>query len=313
MLPKTLVVGFGSIGSRHARVLAELGCSPAVVSRRDVDWPLRYATLPEALAHEQPEYVVIADRTSEHQATLELLATSGYDKQVLVEKPLFASLRPLPSHAFADAFVAYNFRFHPALARLQMLIQNERVLSAQVYVGQYLPDWRPGTDYRRSYSSRVSQGGGVLRDLSHELDYVRWLFGEWTRLAALGGRLSDLEIETDDLYGILLQTERCPVVTVQMNYLDRVGRRQVVVNTAAQTFTVDLISGAVRVDDLPAEDCAVARDFTYRAQHQAVLFGPKGPLATLDDGLEVLRMIQAAEQAVADGAWIHRSDIVRTI
>lgn len=301
---RTVVVGYGSIGARHARLLEELGCTAAVVSRRDIPWGRSYTELAAALDREDPDYVVIANRTGEHLSTLVALAGCGYRHRVLVEKPLFASLCVVPSHSFSGAYVAYNFRFHPAIARLRDLIRDERVVSAQVYVGQYLPDWRPGTDYRQSYSTRTSEGGGALRDLSHELDYVRWMFGGWSRLTALGGRYGDLDIDTDDAYTVLIETPRCPMVTVQMNYLDRVGRRDILVTTAAHTFHVDLVSGRLCVDRAAAEDCSVPRDFTYRAQHEAVLRGTVGALATLDDGFEVLRMIDAAERAAHGGMWV---------
>lgn len=304
MACRAVVVGYGSIGARHARLLEELGCTAAVVSRRDIPWPRHYSGLAAALEGEDPTYVVIANRTGEHLATLSALAASGYRHRVLVEKPLFASLCEVPSHGFSGAYVAYNFRFHPAIARLRDLIADQRLVSAQVYVGQYLPDWRPGTDYRDSYSTRRSEGGGALRDLSHELDYLRWMFGGWSRLTALGGRFADLDIDTDDAYTVLMETPRCPMVTVQMNYLDRVGRREILVTTAAHTFHVDLVSGRLSIDRGAPEDCAVPRDFTYRAQHEAVLRDSAGALATLDDGFEVLRMIDAAERAAQGGMWV---------
>ena len=85
---KTLVVGYGSIGSRHARLLTSLGCEVAVVSSRDIDHPVRYRTLADALSW-KPDYVVIANRTSQHYQTLKELAASGFTGTVLVEKPLF--------------------------------------------------------------------------------------------------------------------------------------------------------------------------------------------------------------------------------
>ena len=73
---KALVVGYGSIGSRHARLLTSLGCEVAVLSSRDVDVPLRYRTLTDALAW-KPGYVVIANRTSQHYQHSSELAEAG--------------------------------------------------------------------------------------------------------------------------------------------------------------------------------------------------------------------------------------------
>ena len=60
---KSLIIGYGSIGRRHETVLKQLGAETAIVSRHA---EVAYRTLEEGLEHFQPDYVVIANRTSEH-------------------------------------------------------------------------------------------------------------------------------------------------------------------------------------------------------------------------------------------------------
>ena len=302
---KALVVGYGSIGSRHVRILTELGCSTAVVSKRAVDFPVTYPGLAEACASGHPGYVIIANATHQHHASLAELAHLGYAGIVLVEKPLFCKSDETVPQSIRQLFVAYNFRFHPLIRRLKTLLAGEHILSVQAYAGQYLPDWRPARDYRESYSARAEQGGGVLRDLSHELDYLTWLLGKSTRVSALGGHLSPLEITSDDVSALMLVTDACPVVTLQLNYLDRLARRSILINTSKHTIEADLIAGTMTIDR-EVETFDVARDDTYRLMHEAVLFGSTGSLCTLDEGLETLRLIEAAEMAAKRGAWVER-------
>lgn len=301
---KALVVGYGSIGARHARILGELGCSTAVVSKH-ASVPRVFEGIDEALAKHQPGYIVIANATGEHHGALARLATLGYRGAVLVEKPLFDHVRPVPPHAFAQASVAYNLRFHPLVLRLKVLLEGERILSVQAYAGQYLPDWRPDTDYRESYSASAQRGGGVLRDLSHELDYLGWMLGGWSSVAALGGRTGSLEITSDDVFCLLMKTERCPVVSVQVNYLDRRARRNVVVNTAGHTFEIDLVKGTLQVDR-QTESFEVERDATYRAMHVALLRADTGIACTLDEALDTLRLVAAAERSAQDTSFVMR-------
>lgn len=300
-----LVIGYGSIGARHVRLLTELGCRTAVVSRREVDFPVVYHGLAEALAAEYPDYVVIANETNQHYDAVSALARFGYKGTVLVEKPLFSNwveISPLP---FKNVFVAYNLRFHPVIQRLKKLSEGERILSVQAYVGQYLPDWRPTSDYRVSYSATAEQGGGVLRDLSHELDYLTWILGKWECVSALGGHFSSLEITSDDIFALMLVTPSCPILSLQMNYLDRVGRRLILINTDNHTIEADLIRGTITVDR-DRESFTTERDDTYRAMHEAILSGSIGTLCSLDEGLETLRLIEAAELAARQGEWIER-------
>ncbi len=318
-----LVIGYGSIGSRHVRLLRGLGHKVTVVSERRIDFAPAERTLAAALTEPAPDgsapsssapsssapsssapgYVVIANETARHEATLRELADCAFKGTVLVEKPLFHDSRPLPDHDFDAVFVGYNLRFLEVLQVLRRRLAEEKILSVQATVGQYLPDWRPGTDYRRSASASAQRGGGALRDLSHELDLLNWLFGPWQRLAALGGRFSPLEIDSDDQWALLLSLERCPLATLHLNYLDRAGRRQLVVNTENHTYSADLLAGSLTCDDR-TEFFATERDATYIAQHRAALAGDSTTLCRSEEGLAVVEMITAAERAVQKGCWV---------
>jgi predicted dehydrogenase len=300
-----LVFGFGSIGMRHARILDELGCDVAVLSRRAIDHPKHYRDLDEALNAHAPNHVVVANATHEHHGALERLASAGYRGSVLVEKPLFDHSRPVPPNEFDHVNVAYNLRFHPLLRRMKDLLESRRILSVQAYAGQYLPEWRPATDYRTCYSADVQRGGGVLRDLSHELDYLGWLTGSWTSVSARGGHFSSLEISSDDVFALLMSTERCPVVSVQINYLDRKGRRELVVNCDDTTIAVDLVRNEIQVGR-HVETVDVPRDATYRLMHQALLAGDTGTVCTLQGGIDTMSLIDAATVSAQQNILVYR-------
>lgn len=301
-----LVIGFGSIGQRHARLLNELGCRVAVMSRRSIEFSPQYSDLSEAIEDWQPDYVVVANRTNEHLQAIEVLSEKGFQGRLLIEKPLFDQFLPFPENKFSLVAVAYNLRCNLLMRKLKNLIDDaSEIIMASIYVGSYLPDWRKDSDYRQSYSAIKQEGGGVLRDLSHELDYVLWLFGPWRWLTASGGRLSSLEIESDDVYSLLLATNRCPLISINMNYLDRMPSRKILVNTNDYTVCIDLIKNTVDVNGI-RETVRLARDDSYRIQHQAILSGNVEGLCTLDEAMETLNTIDAAEQAALSHNWIER-------
>jgi predicted dehydrogenase len=298
-----IVIGYGSIGQRHVRVLRDLGCDVAVVSRRKVDHPQVFASLGDAFSARRPDYVVVASETSAHAMAVEELLRRRYAGRLLIEKPLGEMPRPVFDASFELAAVGYNLRFHPAMITLADALVGQRPISMQAYCGQYLPDWRPGTDFRESYSADPARGGGVLRDLSHELDYLLWLGGAWRTVAALGGHISPLEIKSDDCWALLLALDRCPAVSVQVNYLDRPGRRQIVVNTAEHTFVADLIRNTLTRDGRE-QAFTLEPDHTYRAQHRAILSGDTSRLCTLADADQVMKLIAAAERAAKETRWM---------
>lgn len=303
--PRALVVGYGSIGTRHARLLVEMGCDVAVVSQREGDLPKSYRTLQQGWQAHQPTLVILANPTAAHHSSLAELAQLGHSEDVLVEKPVFDHVVPLPLNGFRQLRVAYNLRFHPVLVYLRDILKDQCVISAQAYVGQYLPDWRLGRDYRLSYSAHGDQGGGALLDLSHDLDYLAWILGPWRRVAAIGGHMSALEITSDDVFSLLYESDRCPAISVQLNYLDRQGRRRIIVNTSCHTYEADLVRNTLRLDQ-EEQHFPIHRDMTYRAMHASLLSGNPAQACTVHEALDTLALCEAARDAAVGGYWRKR-------
>lgn len=303
---RALVIGYGSIGERHARVLENLGVAVDVVSRRgEAGGRPVFPTVAKALGQRHYDHGVIANETSQHGQSLTELAQVGFGGTVLVEKPLIAQPGHLPNTSgFRRARVGYNLRFHPIAQTLRAELGGERAEMADFYVGQWLPDWRPNRPLSSVYSGSLASGGGVLRDLSHELDLATWLFGPWIRVAATGGRLSNITEDADDGWGILLVCERCPVVTLHINGLDRRGRRSLTVQSNARTLHGDFVAGTF---DGPSGAIAfqIDRDSTYSAMHRTLIVG-EADGCSLEEGLEVVSLIEAIEKASRDQCWVTR-------
>jgi len=301
-----LVIGFGSIGQRHARLLSCAGHRVAVVSRRrdaECPWPI-FASVAEALDALSPNLVVVATETSDHARVLaDVNGRLSESCHILIEKPLF-----LPGEAYrsaADTYVAYNMRFHPVIQALRSALSGERIVSVEMRCGSYLPDWRPNRDYRQTASALKAAGGGVLLDLSHELDFANWLFGRWERLSAIVGRFSPLEIETPDTALLLVETACCPAMMITLNYTQRAAQRDILVTTDRETFVADLEAGTLTAQSNgTTQHFDVDIDATYTAEHAAALAGDATTLCTFEQAMMVQTMLEAVERSVAEGAWI---------
>lgn len=142
-----------------------------------------------------------------------------------------------------------------------------------------------------------------MRDLSHDLDYTTWMLGGWRHLTAQGGHVSDLEITSDDCFMVVMDTPHCPLVSLQLNYLDRVSRREILVNTAQHTIRVDLMAGSFAIDT-EVEVISTQRDVTYDAMHTEMLSGDATTCATAREGLDVMDLLAAIEIASATRTWV---------
>lgn len=210
----TLVVGCGSIGQRHIGNLRSLTDGAILVfdddARRMQETVGRFDVTPcasfeDGLAR-RPALVLLCTPPCSHVPLARQSVAAGC--HVFVEKPLGDSLDGVDellseaAHAGRLLWVGYNLRFHQGLRTLKDFIDHGaigRTMTVAAEFGQFLPDWRPRQDYRAGYTARAEMGGGVILDVSHEIDYVRWLGGEIERVYCMAGKLSDLEMSAEDL------------------------------------------------------------------------------------------------------------------
>jgi predicted dehydrogenase len=322
------VIGCGSIGKRHLRNLRTLGVRAIVAfdtqaARRDEAARLGVETCDglDAMWQMRPAVCVIATPTSSHLALALEAARRGC--HLFVEKPL--------SHDWNDVerllgsvkrralltLVGCNMRFHPGLRCVRTLLQERavgRVVGARVEVGQYLPDWHAAEDYRASYSARRDLGGGVILDAIHELDYIRWLLGEVARVTCVTGKLSGLEIETEDTAALVLCFDKGAIGEVHLDYVQRAYRRTCQVIGDQGTIHWDYSAGEVRwyaartrrwqVFSNPSgwvPNCMYIDEMKHFLR---CLAGAEEPELGVLEAAKVLRIALAAKESACQQRWI---------
>ena len=144
--------------------------------------------------------------------------------------------------------MGFQFRFHPGLATLKELLDNDAIgtpYSFRAEWGEYLPGWHPWEDYRQSYSARKDLGGGVLLTLSHPLDYIRWLFSDPEWIWGMNGKISELELDTDDIAEIGLRMANGLVGTIHLDYYSRPTRNGLEVISSKGKLRCNNLNGIV--------------------------------------------------------------------
>jgi predicted dehydrogenase len=327
MIERLLIVGFGSIGKRHVRIARELvpGAQIVVLRHRSCEGPPApgvdhcVTSLDEALRF-RPQAAVIANPASCHLEVA--LALANADVKLLVEKPIAGTAHGVPELIdFCRArgitlMTGYNLRFLPSLRRFCELLAEKRVgrvLSVRAEVGQYLPSWRSDSDYRQSVSAQAALGGGVLLELSHEIDYLRWLFGEVDWVSAIHCKQSDLEIDVEDVAHLVLgfvhETGVAPVIaSVNMDFIRHDTTRTCTVIGATGTLRWDALAGTVEVFERGAKEWKTLfehrdeQDDSYRAEWRHFLTciaNGEASEVSGEDGLAVLRVIEAARRSAS--------------
>lgn len=274
-----------------------------------------------------PDAVFVSSPAPFHAAQCSAFAKAGIP--IFVEKPVEVRLDALVP--FSDAlaqgkglvFVGYVLRFQPMLGALKQGLENGligKILTAHISTGQYLPDWRPDSDYRSGVSANASLGGGVLLELSHELDYASWLFGQPETVFADASKLSDLEIDVEDSATIVLGYSNRRVV-VNVDFLQRTAAMSLRVVGSEATLVADLIAETATLHtptetktvDIPVLETGnemYLRQFDAFFAQAFADYNPRftesrsAQFATFDDAAAVLRLVEKAKEAAMSGQRI---------
>ena len=190
-----------------------------------------------------PDIVFICSSTVDHYKHLKLINELFKNKTIIVEKPLFhkfLNLRKIRNKIFVD----FNLRYDPLLQYIKDKTNRKKFLTIEIFCKSYLPYWRKG-DYSKSYSSKRKLGGGVLLDLSHELDYLLWMFGEIKIDYVINNKISDLKIDSDDNLLLIGKSKKVKQIFLHLNYYSKLEHRSISVSSKKINLYADLINKKV--------------------------------------------------------------------
>lgn len=254
------LIGYGSIGKRHASNLIKLGHEDIILFREigkgnEHNFP-EYNTFSSFLKT-NVEVVIISNPTSLHARYLSPLITNNI--HVFVEKPIVSNeddmikIKKLLSNYTGLGMTALNMRFHPCIDFLKKHLERNKlgsIYSARFFVGQYLPDWHPDEDYTKSYSANMDLGGGVLFDLVHEIDLACYLIGKpFGNICSQVDKVSNLEINTEDLAEILYRTKNNRFVSIHLDYLTQGYKRYIEIIGEKGSLKADLFKNEILIMD----------------------------------------------------------------
>lgn len=322
---KMLIVGLGAAGQRHARNLkAILGDRVELLAFRfrnispclnkqfevipDVDPAASlgitvFTNLNDALA-QQPDAVIIANPSSLHLSVASAAAAAGC--AIFFEKPLshdwegVTEFLKLVKRNNLITLVGYQWRFHPLLIELKDYLATKplgRMIAVRATYGEYLPGWHPYEDYRQSYAARSDLGGGVLLTQIHDIDYLGWLLGWPDRVYSVGGHLSDLELDVEDVASTLLTCKidgRNVPVHIHQDYLQKPSSRSCEIIAERGRIHFDLIASTLKVWDRSGQ---IVRDEDFSAFDRNELF-----VAAISHFVDCLEGLATSSIPVSEGA-----------
>lgn len=315
-IQRIALIGLGSIGRRHLTLLLKFRPDIEVILVRS-GYGDRCAL--EALAVASVSKIdeaislgidaaIISSPAPFHINQAIQLLDAGIP--LLIEKPLSNNLEKthqlmtLAENTGLPVLIGYVLRYSLALRKFHEMLGGSavgRVVSVNIDCCSYLPAWRPSQDYQTTVSARPELGGGVLLELSHELDYANWLFGPFKSIKASIVNSGELNIQVEDTADLELISEDDVPVVVHLDFVKRQPTRQCIVFGTEGRLTWNGIDAEVTLHNKWGEATCWAfdgeRDFMFNAQLQhffSCVENGELPTVNIADGIAVLKIIEAA-------------------
>ena len=325
---KILVIGCGSIGERHIKNLIALSAGSIIATDTDPD-RLEYVRDKyfldvyddvDAAFNAHPDIVLVCTPPPLHIP----LAMKAVDHgcHVFIEKPLSHTLDHVDGFLTKAkkkqriVFVGYNLRFQRGIHLIKQFLEEEAIgkpLVIRAEFGQYLPDWRPSQDYKKSYTAHQNMGGGIILDGSHEIDYVRWFAGDIIEVSCFAGTLGSLEVDVEDTAEILLRTGDGTLAEIHLDFLQRVYSRTCKIIGTQGTLLWDYTENKVGLYAASTKQwknfpVAAEPNEMYLEEMKHFLACVNGKAIPLIDGhaaKKVLEIALAAKKSASSGKAIH--------
>lgn len=262
--PTVAVIGLGNISKRHRKNIKELFPESKIIAvsasgRRPAELienaDLVALSLAQAIAL-NPTFAIVASPATLHVEHACALMSAGIP--TLIEKPITTTvaegmaLLQIEFETRTPAAVGYCLRYLPSARFVKKALESQMlgvIYTAHINIGQYLPNWRPGADYRESVSAQKELGGGVLLELSHELDYLQWLLGRQDVHYACLRTSRELCLDVDEVADLVLVSERGTVSVLHMDFLQKSACRRCTLIGSKARLDWDLLENSVTLYD----------------------------------------------------------------
>jgi predicted dehydrogenase len=241
---KILIIGSGSSSKLHKHSLKKISkkLKIIIVPTRIFD---KFNALDfNKLRKINLDYIIICSPSNRHFYHVKIIEKYFNKKKVLIEKPIFNKKKKINFKLKNKYFVGYNLRFHPVLIFIKKFLKNKKYFSVKVNCSSYLPNWR-NKNYTKTVSANKVLGGGVLLELSHEIDYLLWIFKKIKIINVYSKKISNLTINTDDILNLTAIISKKTFLNLNINFFSQINKRELIVDGNNFSLYGDILNNKI--------------------------------------------------------------------
>ncbi len=296
---KVVIIGYGSIGRKHAKILSQnfKKIKIYIYTKQTIKNFNCFKDINE-IKTINPQYIIIASETHRHYKQLKFLEKNFKKIKILIEKPLFHKFYNF-SVKNNEVYTAYNFRFHPLVIRLKKFLKNKDIYDVNLITNSYLPSWRKNISFKKNYAGFKSKGGGIILDLSHELDFLYSIFKKFKLKYVEFNKKSKLTHDTEDNLKLYAQSKKTHI-SVDLKYYSKNEIRIFLIDGKNFSVLLDLKNNVLKIQEKRKKlliNKPFSQEDTLLEMHKVLINNKNRKfLCSFNQGKEVLKIIEKVKR-----------------
>ena len=242
-----LIIGDGSIAKKHSAVIKRIfkDIKIFVIKYKKIEKSLQH--IKNLIHNKNIKLVLVCSPTNTHLEYIKFLK----EKEInyLVEKPIIKDDQLKDLNKFINKksknieLVGYQLRYNKILLKLKQLLSKKivgKIEHVKIIVNSFLPNWRKSS-LKKSSSLSKKKGGGVLLELSHEIDYMLWLFGRPKLLKATIDNNNIFKKYIDERANIFFKYNS-KNIHIDMSLNSKLEERKIIIEGSKGTLIGDILN-----------------------------------------------------------------------
>lgn len=296
---RSLIVGFGSIGEQHFDILKKIfGVDNVFVISRRQHNKKNFITSLNQIDLNEFNYFVIANEANLHLKWLDNI--NKLDAKILVEKPLSDKKIVVEiNNKFKNTYVGYFLRLHPLVKKI-IQIKKSEIYKVEFVNHSWLPDWRKNREYTKSVSANKELGGGVLNELSHDLDLAKYIFGSYEFSTSNLSRNPILKLNVFDTFEGNAKVLNSEInLKFSLSMAKKKNEKYIKIFTKDNFYKADFINNSFlnKGTEEKLSNYLSSKKHLLQVQHETIISKEKNYLSTFEEGMWIANLIDSIERS----------------
>jgi predicted dehydrogenase len=299
MKKKILIVGFGEMGQRYYNLLSKSDFKIFILTKRKLLFKNAevISNLKDTLNYNF-NYIIISSETYQHFKQVIFFEKNFKKIKILIEKPIFEKFRKinLRNNIY---FVGYNLRQMRIINYLKKKVNFKNFFLIEVICTSFLPDWKKNRKYTDTYSSSKKKGGGALLELSHEIDYIKWLLGDFKLSFCRIEKISKLKINAEDDVIIIGKKNKIKI-KIHLNICSKIVRREINLSGDKFNYSCNLLNNEIKIFEKKNVKKIIFKNDTIKKTYSTQLNNFLGQncknLCSYQEALNTLKFIESIKK-----------------